>query len=448
MKPSQRPRPSWRERLHGRKPVALPDSADPAKSAEELLASANDAASSARNLYVTFLVFALYMAITIAATTDEQLLRDAPIKVPLLSDVNLPVSWFYAVAPWMLIVLHADLLLHFTLLGDKLHAFDASLHAVRNADQRKHLRTRLANFPFAHWIAGSGEDRSFMLFEGLIVGITLVTLPLGLLLFAQLEFLPFQSIGTTWSHRAAVLFDVWILAYFWPNIVQTKLGAARWWGKAVWSDWLTQLLKRGPRGADLRKAWRERSRGAFLLGLGSLFALFVSLFVALVPDEPWEKTLIGVFSPTPPQHETSTKDSTGNKAATVAQATAAQGAEGITLCSPFGELSVSEGHEKPKTAVQRKATVASQDRSASASEESLPSATQQTRMVTAVVIPWGMKILCPTALVFHSSLPLFRPFHSIARFRCARDCSSRTTFPSTTWRRSPLATTKMRKQRS
>jgi hypothetical protein len=69
---------------------------DPAwEVAGELLQSVNDNAANARTIYVSYILLALYIFITVGSTNDEQLLRDGSIAIPFLNNVNLPVSRFY-----------------------------------------------------------------------------------------------------------------------------------------------------------------------------------------------------------------------------------------------------------------------------------------------------------------------------------------------------------------
>ena len=59
--------------------------------------------------------------------------------------------------------------------------------------------------------------------QAIIVWLTLVLLPIAVLLYLQLGFLPYHSEQITFGHRLAVLADVALLLYFWP-----QMAAARW----------------------------------------------------------------------------------------------------------------------------------------------------------------------------------------------------------------------------
>ena len=94
-------------------------SADDTASIDKLQASADTAATQVGHLYVTFLLFGLYIAVAVGATTHEQLLRSAPVQLPLLN-VHIPLFGFYWIAPFLFVLMHFNLLLQFHLLAQKL----------------------------------------------------------------------------------------------------------------------------------------------------------------------------------------------------------------------------------------------------------------------------------------------------------------------------------------
>jgi hypothetical protein len=79
------------------KPPADADKGD-LEQAEKSLEAVNNAASTARILFFTFLLLGTYIGIIIGSTTDEQLLRVSPVTLPLLN-VQLPIRVFYAFVP-------------------------------------------------------------------------------------------------------------------------------------------------------------------------------------------------------------------------------------------------------------------------------------------------------------------------------------------------------------
>ncbi len=61
---------------------------------EALLESVNSASQQVRNFYITLLLAGFYIAMIIWSTTDVMLLKETPVKLPIL-DVELPITGFY-----------------------------------------------------------------------------------------------------------------------------------------------------------------------------------------------------------------------------------------------------------------------------------------------------------------------------------------------------------------
>lgn len=247
-----------RERMARARAAALPDIS---RSAEDLLNATNEAAAIVRNLWLTLIGLALFIAMVTGGLTDEKLLRDATVPLPLLDNLDLPHSSFYLVAPWLLALVHVELLMHLALLGGKVRGLLKAL-ARLPADRQEHLRTQLSNFPFTHWLARSGSEQPILRGQGLFAWGTVVLMPAGVMVFALLGFLPFQSITITWVQRLALLFDVGFLIYLWPGIARTATNRGRYW--RVMAHLLPPLLP----------------------------AVYIGLFAATIPEEPWELGLI------------------------------------------------------------------------------------------------------------------------------------------------------------
>jgi hypothetical protein len=198
------------------KPPADADKGD-LEQAEKSLEAVNNAASTARILFFTFLLLGTYIGIIIGSTTDEQLLRVSPVTLPLLN-VQLPIRVFYAVVPWLLLLVHFNCLLTFALLARKVRMFDQQAKEV--SDYARELRERLDNFPFVQLLAGNHQRHGFMwwLLSIMCVG-TIFFFPMLLLLWAQARFLPYHSPVITWIQCIALIADAWLLAVLWPRLI-------------------------------------------------------------------------------------------------------------------------------------------------------------------------------------------------------------------------------------
>lgn len=174
---------------------------------------------------MAFMAFAAYLCVIIWGTTHEDLLRISPVKLPIL-DVELPLTTFYGFVPWMVVLLHFNLLMQLELLSCKLWNLDRSLPDTSSGQQ---IRDRLFIFPFTHLIVGRSRVWLIRWLLSLVVGITVIALPLFMLLAAQIRFLPFHDEAITWSQRVAVWIDAGMLLALWPLIASPQDRAREWW---------------------------------------------------------------------------------------------------------------------------------------------------------------------------------------------------------------------------
>ena len=183
----------------------------------------DDAAGMSRNLWLAFLSFGTFLVVTVGAVKHSDLLRESPIKLPLL-DVDLPLFAFFWVAPLMVLIFHAYLLLNLKLMVDNVHRYNAMLKvSALKPDEEDNFRLLLTNFPFVQLLAGTSYSRRGFLgwLLATIVWITVVLGPLVLLLLMQLQFLPYHSSFVTWVQRIVIAIDLGLLWYFWPRIMDT-----------------------------------------------------------------------------------------------------------------------------------------------------------------------------------------------------------------------------------
>jgi uncharacterized protein YjbI with pentapeptide repeats len=237
--------------------------------AEKLLDSVNEAAGAVSTRFVTFVSVGAYVAVTVASTTHEMLLRASNLVTLPLLNAQIPIIGpfgFYTIAPWLIVLLHSDLLLQLSILGNELARFEQEVDGVPEP-RRTLLRQRVANFYYVLYLTGGAPSRILHLLSAFITWMTAVMFPLALLLFIQIRFLPFHSPRDTWLHRAAVVVDAVLILFI--------------------------LLPRlWPRVRELAKAsgWRAPLRQAIswpvFMVLACLATVFASLFLATIPDHP------------------------------------------------------------------------------------------------------------------------------------------------------------------
>ncbi len=256
--------------------------------------SADEAAHYVSAVHLTFLLLCTYIALIISSTTDEQLLLVSPVTLPIL-DVKLPIWHFYLLIPWLLIVLHGNLLLQLYLLARKLHLIDAAIHTSSEPSRVEKL-TLLFPLPFSHYLINSCYGRPMRWVLGFIVGITIQFLPLLLIVWMQIRFLPYHDHLVTWGQRTAVLADIGLIWLLWPQIVIHQGKASEWWK----SGWIVTKMHLRMVGSFIRKLYKgglqpnfhishaAQAPGFSSIMILSVFALGFSFLVALIPGETFQ----------------------------------------------------------------------------------------------------------------------------------------------------------------
>jgi uncharacterized protein YjbI with pentapeptide repeats len=237
--------------------------------AEQLLDAVNDAANAVSTRFVTFISVGAYVAVTVASTTHEMLLRASNLVTLPLLNAQIPIIGpfgFYTIAPWLIVLLHSDLLLQLSILGNELARFEQEAGRLEEPKPTL-LRQRVANFYYVLYLTGGAPSRILHLLSAFITWMTAVMFPLALLLWIQIRFLPFHSPFDTWLHRAALVVDTVLILFIllprlWPRLRAMRSASG---GRAL-----------------LRKAV---SVPVFIV-LACITTVFISLFVATIPDRP------------------------------------------------------------------------------------------------------------------------------------------------------------------
>lgn len=184
-----------------------------------------DAAGVGAGLWLSYLLVLLYLAIAAGGVTHQDFLLGSAVKLPFLS-IDLPLTSFIWLGPVLLLVLHAYVLLHFTILADKLAMFQEELEKQIESDRTKaQLRRQLPSNIFMQIAVGPNEMRSG--FKGIllrmIAWISLVIGPLAVLLLFLLRFLPYHDEAAAWEQRILITLDVLLLWKLWPRIAHAEI---------------------------------------------------------------------------------------------------------------------------------------------------------------------------------------------------------------------------------
>jgi len=184
---------------------------------EALERSLNDSSTRVSTIWISFLIFGLYLVVAAGAVTYRQLLLEGPVKLPALN-VDLPLVGFFFLTPILFVIFHTYVLIQVLLLARTAAAYNNVLdRTVRVSTDNAAMRQRLANTVFAQIFAGSPRERGgwLGLLLRLIAWLTLAIAPVLVLLVFQFKFLPYHSHLITWALRLLILLDLIGLLVLW-----------------------------------------------------------------------------------------------------------------------------------------------------------------------------------------------------------------------------------------
>lgn len=178
----------------------------------------NESAARVRGLWLGYIALLAYLFIAVGAVTHRDLLLQNPVTLPVLN-VDLPLLGFFAVAPVFFLINYFYLLLQLSGMGRRIRAYNEEVDNSGIDDAEEKIeRRKLDTFVIVQLLGGAKEEQEGTTsnFLSAIAWITLVAAPILLLLFIQLQFLPYQNESITWLHRLSVLTGLLLVWVFWP----------------------------------------------------------------------------------------------------------------------------------------------------------------------------------------------------------------------------------------
>jgi uncharacterized protein YjbI with pentapeptide repeats len=219
----------------------LPPLAAKADDLDSLRAAVVDAAGVSGALWLSYLFVLFYFLVATAGITHKDLFLESPVRLPFLN-VDLPLKGFFWLGPLIFLIVHAYVLLHFVVLAGKIRVFNRALvEQVVSPDTRAALRRQLPTSIFVQFLAGPREVRlgTVGVLLWLIAIISLLVGPVAVLLFFELQFLPYHDEWITWLQRAAVVGDLGLIWALWPLIAARAVDDRN--AAAVGLTWSTAL---------------------------------------------------------------------------------------------------------------------------------------------------------------------------------------------------------------
>jgi uncharacterized protein YjbI with pentapeptide repeats len=216
--------------LKGEAPSSLAEVAHKASAIEAVQRALGDAAAIGVSLWLSYLFTLFYLLIAATGVTHRDLLLAHPVKLPFLN-IALPLRGFFWLGPVLLLVVHIYVLVHLVLLVGKIRVFDDTLRQeVADGEVRANLRRQLPSNIFVQLLAGPREVREgpIGILLSLIAWLSVILGPLAVLVFFELQFLPFHDAFITWLQRLAVVIDVGVLWILWFVVRRTNASGNDW----------------------------------------------------------------------------------------------------------------------------------------------------------------------------------------------------------------------------
>ncbi len=187
-----------------------------------LLEAVNRSSDTAHTAWLIFLGIMTYLMIAVAGVTHRDLLLETPVSLPILQ-VEIQQRQFFQFAPIVLVLFHLGLVSQLVLLARKTLEFDHAIRLLETSDKRTHpLRLELHNFFFVQAIAGPHRAPVMGGFLHAMSWLTLAVLPVILILYIQVVFLPYHNIGITWTHRLSLVVDILMLSIIGVFLVRAE----------------------------------------------------------------------------------------------------------------------------------------------------------------------------------------------------------------------------------
>src|SRR6516225_3928137 len=153
------PEPASVDRSRTAETAAPPFSATSAKvgDIEAFRKAVEDSAAVSGGLWLSYLFVLFYLGIAASSIKHVDLLVQNPVKLPFLN-IELPLLWFFILAPILFLIVHAYTLVHLVLVASRVAQFNEALSKETSEDHNV-WRHRLPSNIFVQFLAATAEDR-------------------------------------------------------------------------------------------------------------------------------------------------------------------------------------------------------------------------------------------------------------------------------------------------
>jgi hypothetical protein len=243
---------------------------EPPKYLPSLIAAVNDGAKAAQAGALVFALVGVYLVATAFSASDEDLLRGRAVTISQIG-VTLPVSFSFAIAPFVFVFLHIYTLARYDMLAANVSQFlDELPRTVPLESDRERCRQLLANVEFIQALVVPPGSRLYSpVWRWLVQGVIAV-FPVFVLMLVQINALRYQSELITRMQQLGMLLDLSALVWFFHRVPLERsaprsgrrMAEVRRWAKLLWLPVTVMGLNLVyvnvvPAGADVRLVRNE-----------------------------------------------------------------------------------------------------------------------------------------------------------------------------------------------
>lgn len=218
------------------------DTFEPPKYLASLIGAVNDGAKAAQAAALVFALVGVYLLATAFSASDEDLLRGRTVTISQIG-TTLPVSFSFAIAPFVFVFMHIYALARYDMLAANVRQFLAELRrTVPLEADRERCRQLLANVEFIQALVAQPGSRLYTpVWRWLVRGLIAV-FPVFVLLLVQINALRYQSELITLAQQLVFLLDLSALVWFFYRAPldgsaarrRSRMAEVKCWAKLLW----------------------------------------------------------------------------------------------------------------------------------------------------------------------------------------------------------------------
>jgi Pentapeptide repeats (8 copies) len=217
------------------------DGFEPPKYLASLITAVNDGGKAAQAGALIFMLVGLYLLATAFSVSDEDLLMGRTMAISQVG-ASLPVSFSFAIAPFVFVFLHIYTLVRFDMLAANIRQFLAELqHTVVMAADQERCRQLLTNVEFIQALVSLPGSPLYSPVWRWLFRAIMAIFPVVVLLLVQINALRYQGYLINWMQRVALLIDLCVLVWFFrrnplggSSLSQRRFVRTRRWAELFW----------------------------------------------------------------------------------------------------------------------------------------------------------------------------------------------------------------------